>query len=216
MKNNEVYSKTFLWLFIGLLITFVSGFFLSENPTLTAKLLSVGALPILAIELVIAFIFNIFIRKINPFFAKILYLVFSITTGITFSTIFITYELTSLLSIFIVTSIIFAVLALFGYKTKKDLSKMGTIALITFIITIICSLLNYLIFKSSMFEIFLSMISIFVFMGFIAYDMKIIKALTVEIDEEKVAVYGAFTLYLDFINLLVRLIQFFGERKENQ
>lgn len=214
MKNNKLYSKVFLWLFIGLLITFCSGYILYEIPPLALTLVSVGALPILIIELVIAFVFSFFIHKINVFVARICYLLFSLITGITFSTIFLNYQLSSLLAIFLLASVIFAILAFFGYRTKKDLTKMGTILLITLIVSLVGSFLNYLFFHNNISEIIFSVIGTFVFMGFIAYDMKVIQSLAKEMDEEKVAIFGAFTLYLDFINLLVRLIQYFGKEKD--
>ena len=121
-EKNEIYPKLFTWLFVGLLITFVSGYVLAMNPELTVTVLGIGFIPIAIIELVIAFVMGIRIRKMHPFTMKICYLIFSITTGITFSAIFLTYELTSMLSIFIITAAIFAFINRDKdiYKTKSE------------------------------------------------------------------------------------------------
>lgn len=213
-QQNEIYPKLFTWLFIGLLITFTSGYVLSVNPTMAVNVLSIGFLPIVVIELVIALVMGIRIRKMNPLTTKICYLIYCITTGLTFSSLFLYYQLTSLLSIFLITAVIFAVLAIYGYKTKKDLSKFGTILLIGLIVTIILSVLNYFIFKTSSMDILLTIIGIFIFAGYIAYDMSKVKLLLNEVGEEKAAVYGAFQLYLDFINLFVRLLELFGKKDD--
>lgn len=213
-QQNEVYPKLFTWLFIGLLITFASGYILSANPTMAVNVLSIGFIPIVVIELVIALVMGIRIRKMNPITTKICYIIYCITTGITFSSLFLYYQLTSLLSIFLITAVIFAVLAIYGYKTKKDLSKFGTILLIVLIVTIILSILNYFIFKTPAMDILLTIVGIFIFAGYIAYDMGNVKWLLNEVGEEKAAVYGAFQLYLDFINLFVRLLELFGKKDD--
>ena len=75
-------------------------------------------------------------------------------------------------------------------------------------------MLNYFIFKNSTLDIAISIISILVFTFYIAYDMKVVRALAFELDEDKVAIFGAFNLYLDFINLFVRLLEIFGKEKD--
>lgn len=213
-KLVRIYPKMFTWLFFGLLITFVSGYGLSLVPTLMMRLLSVGAIPILIIELVIAVLMGFRIRKMNKSTAIICYILFSITTGVSFSVLFLQYEMFSLMSIFLITSIIFAALALYGHTTKRDLSKFGVILFVTLVVSIICSMLNYFIFKNSTLDIAISIISILVFTFYIAYDMKVVRALAFELDEDKVAIFGAFNLYLDFINLFVRLLEIFGKEKD--
>ena len=213
-QRNEIYPKLFTWLFVGLLITFVSGAVLASTPLLAVQILSIGVIPIAIIELFIAFFLGLKIRKMKPLTAKICYIIYSITTGITFSSIFLIYDLTSLISIFLITALTFAALALYGYKTKKDLSKFGIILLIALVVTIVISILNVLIFKSSMTDIVISAIGVLIFCGFIAYDMSKVKYMLNEFGEEKAAVYGAFQLYLDFINLFIRLLELFGKRND--
>ncbi len=213
-QQNELYPKVFTWLFVGLLITFTSGYILSTNLILAAQVLSIGFIPIVIIELVIALVLGLRIQKMNPLTAKILYIVYSIITGITFSSIFITYELSSLMSIFLITALTFAALAFYGYTTKKDLSRWGVILLICLLVTIIASILNYFIFKSSTTDIALSGFGVLIFCGYIAYDMQKVKSMLPALGEEKASIIGAFELYLDFINLFIRLIELFGKEKD--
>jgi len=213
-NNNQLYPKMFTWLFIGLLTTFVTGYSLSQNIVLMKNILSIGILPIFLIELGIAFYLGIRLSKMDPLTTKILYLIYSATTGITFSVLFVAFKVSSIISIFLLTSIIFGVLALYGYITKKDLTKLGTILFVALISIIIFSLINMLFIKSASFDLTLTIIGTLVFAGYIAYDINKVKYLIDYVGEEKAAVYGAFQLYLDFINLFIRLLELFGKRND--
>lgn len=213
-EKQQLYPKMFTWLFIGLLITFVSGYALYLNEELMVNLLSIGFLPIAIIELVIAFVMGIRIQKMNPMTTKILYIIYSVITGITFSTIFVAFKVSSIISIFLITAIIFGALAFYGYITKKDLTKLGTILFISIICLLIAMVLNVLIFKNSSFDLTLTIFGVLIFVGYIAYDVNKVKYLVASVGEEKAAVYGAFQLYLDFINLFIRLLELFGKRND--
>lgn len=213
-ENTQVYPKMFTWLFIGLLITFASGYALTLNEQLMIQVLALGILPIAIIEIVIALVLGIRLAKMHPLTMKILYIIYSILTGVTFSVIFVAFEVSSLISIFIITAIIFALLAFYGYTTKRDLTKIGTIALIALLAIIIAGILNIFIFKSTMFDTVLTMLGVLIFIAYIAYDVNKVKQLMLVIGEEKAAVYGAFQLYLDFINLFIRLLELFGKRRD--
>ena len=213
-ENNEVYPKMFTWLFIGLLITFATGYALSMNINMMLNILAIGVLPIAIVEIVIAIILAARIQKMNPLTTKILYIGYCILTGLTFSSIFVYFEMTSLISIFIITAIIFALLALYGYTTKKDLTKLGTIIFIGLIGILIGSLLNMFIFRSAMMDTGIAIIGVLIFVGYIAYDVNKIKYMVTYVGEDKAAVYGAFQLYLDFINLFIRLLELFGKRND--
>lgn len=213
-ENTELYPKMFTWLFIGLLITFATGYALSMNINMMLNILAIGVLPIAIVEIVIAIILAARIQKMNPLTTKILYIGYCILTGLTFSSIFVYFEMASLISIFIITAIIFALLALYGYTTKRDLTKLGTIIFIGLIGILIGSLLNMFIFKSAMMDTGIAIIGVLIFVGYIAYDVNKIKYMVAYVGEEKAAVYGAFQLYLDFINLFIRLLQLFGKRND--
>lgn len=212
--DNKIYSKMFNWLFIGLLITFISGYCLSLNEVLLMNILSIGVIPIIAVELVIAFAMGFFIQKLSPLMTKIFYIIYSITTGITFGTIFLAYRMDSIITIFLVAALLFGLLAFYGYTTKKDITKLGTLLFVALLASLIVSVLNVFFFKSSGLEFGLSLLIIVLFLGYVAYDMNNIKYLVGSMDEDKAAVFGAFQLYLDFINIFIRLLQLFGKRND--
>lgn len=214
MEENRIYSKMFNWLFIGLMISFISGYCLSLNQVLLYNILSIGFIPIIVIELLIAVLMGFRIKKMNPLTAKICYIIYSITTGITFGSIFLTYKLASVMTMFLATALIFGVLAIVGYTTKKDLTKISTLLFVALLASILVSILNIFIFKSTQVELGLSILGVFIFMGYTAYDMRNIKYLVNSLDEDKAAVYGAFQLYLDFINIFIRLLELFGKERD--
>jgi FtsH-binding integral membrane protein len=132
------------------------------------------------------------------------------------SFIFLAYTRTSIASVFLITAGTFAVMALIGYTTKTDLSSMGKILFMALIGVILATIVN-LFLKSSMFDYILSWIGVAVFVGLTAYDTQKIKQMLMYQDEadergQKVALLGALSLYLDFINLFIHLLRIFGSR----
>ncbi|MBQ2639551.1 MAG: Bax inhibitor-1/YccA family protein [Bacilli bacterium] len=214
MDNNSLYAKMFGWLFMGLLVTFATGYCLSLNQELMVQVLTIGIIPIIIIEIVIAVFLGMRIAKMNPITTKVLYIIFSVITGITFSAIFVAYKVSSIIYIFLLTSLIFGILAFYGFITKKDLTKLGAILFVSLIVMIIASLLNVFLLKSSSLDLGLTILGILVFTLYIAYDVNRVKLLMDAVGEEKAAVYGAFQLYLDFINLFIRLLELFGKRND--
>lgn len=213
--RNEVYSKVFMWLFIGLAVTFGTGYFLSLNETMVQNLFSGGSVfIILIVEIGIALFFGLRVAKMSKITAMICYLVYCFVTGLTFSTLFIAYEMTSIISVFAITSLLFLIFAVYGKLTKRDLSSLGTFLFMALLGVIIASILGIFI-QSSTLVIVINVVTIVVFLGYIAYDIKVIEQLCNQIGEDNVAIYGAFQLYLDFINVFITLLQMFGDYNNN-
>ena len=210
---NRVYSKVFTWLFLGLLICFGTGYGLYLNQDLMVTTLKTYLIPIIIAELVIAVILSFRIQKLKPITTKILYLLFTAITGVTFSSLFVVYDLGSIIFIFLLTAIIFGILAFYGYITKRDLTNIGVILLVTLLVVIVASILNAIFFHSGSLNLGITILGALVFIGFIAYDMQKVKRMLPTIGEEKAAVFGAFQLFLDFINLFIRLLELFGKKK---
>ena len=145
----------------------------------------------------------------QPTTAKISYLLYTFFSGLTFSSIFITYKLESIILVFAITSVLFLIFAVIGYFTKIDLSKIGTFLLMILIGVIICTIVNIFL-QNSTFDLILSIICIVAFLGFVAYDVQKIKHLNGFMLEDNLAVMGAFELYLDFINIFIDLLRIFG------
>ena len=204
--ENKLYSKIYLWLFLGLLVSFLTGYFVSTNVNMLFNLIKPGyVIGILIIEVFIAIFLSARITKMQPMTAKILYFVYSFTTGLSLSFVFVVYE---------ITSIIFGIFAFIGKVTKLDLSKISTVLLMGLIALVLVTLINLFI-GSEIIDLILCYAGIIIFLGYIAYDMQKVKYLQNVIpDQENLSIFCAFQLYLDFINLFYRLISLFGKSKD--
>ena len=209
--ENKVYSKVYLWLFAGLLVTFFTGIYTANNTDAMAVIFTKGYyLMFVLVELVLAIFLSARIHKMQPTTAKISYLLYTFISGLTFASLFVVYKLESILLVFAITAILFLLFALIGHFTKMDLSKLGTYLFMMLIGVILCTIVNIFL-KNSTFDIIISAISIIVFLGFIAYDIQKIKRLNGYLAEDNLAVIGAFELYLDFINIFIDLLRLFGK-----
>ena len=211
MKNKFI-SKVFAWLCIGLLITFGIGYAVTLNEELTYLLLSNWGI-ISIIEVISCIVLTIFINKMSNTTAKLLYLLHCALTGVTFTAVFLAFELTSILWVILATAIIFGVFAAIGSKLKIDLSGFGTFLLIALLGILVLTLLNIFLLDSAL-NMTISFVSIFIFSGYIAYDMnRIIKLSHFELDD-KYAVFWAFELYLDIINIILDLLNLTGNSRD--
>lgn len=210
---NQIFSKVFMWLFIGLALTFGVAYTISGNQTMIENLFSDGKyLFIWIIEFVVVIVLCTRINKMSFMTSVILFLLYSFLTGLTLSSIFIIYNISSIIWIFAITAGILLIFGMIGYFTNLDLTKLGTFLFMGLIALIVAYLVNMFV-GSESFDMALSMISIVIFIGFIAYDIQVIKKKMVMIeDENKLAIYGAFQLYLDFINIFLDLLRLFGKR----
>ncbi len=213
MENNKAFGKVFMWMFIGLLITFLTGYVVSSNDNILYNIFSGGTYFILIIiELVLVVYLSARIHKMQVTTARIVFILYSFVSGLTFGSIFIVFKMSSIMLIFLITAILFGIFALIGRFTKLDLTKAGTILLMMLLGIVICTFVNVFL-KNDTLDLFVSYISIIVFLGFTAYDMQKIKMLSYEFDDEdKIAIIGALELYLDFINIFIDLLRIFGKR----
>ena len=212
---NKILSKVFAWMFVGLLITFLTGYYVSLNEFALARIFSgYTYIIVLIIEFILVIYLSARITKMNPTTARICFLLYSFVTGITFGGIFIVYELTSIVYTFLITAIIFGVCALIGKTTKLDLTKIGSYLIIGLFGVILCSVVNIFL-KSSAFAMLLSIGTVIIFLGLTAYDVQKIQKLEGVIPEENLPIYGALELYLDFINIFIELLKIFGKAKDN-
>lgn len=211
---KEIYSKTFLFMFLGLLATgiiswytYSSGIFINiiQNGFFEALLIA---------EVLFVFIFSALLRKMGPTSTQIMFFIYAALNGVTLSVIFAAYELNSIVIIFFASAALFAVFALIGHYTSIDLSKIAPYLFGILIIGVIVSIINLFVGNNSI-DIIISWVLLVVFFGITAYDIQKVKRLansgTMEL--EKIHVYAAFELYLDFINIFLRILRLFGRRK---
>ncbi len=212
--TRNLFAKIFMWLCLGLLITFGVGYSIQNNEPLINKLFSGGTYIIIwIVEIVLAIILSARIHKMNPLTAGCLYIIYTALTGLTFSTIFILYKLTSIIFVFIITAGVLFVFGLIGYFTKIDLSKIGTYLMIAILSIIVLSVVSIFV-KSVALDFGIIALSLLVFVAYIAYDIQMIKRRLYSFgNTDSLAIYGAFQLYIDFINIFLDLLSLFGKEK---
>jgi len=137
---------------------------------------------------------------------------FAALMGLSFATIFVVYNMGSIVSAFMAAAVLFGVMSGYGYFTKKNLDSLGQFMFIGLIAIIIASIINIFV-GSTVFQMVISAIAIIVFLGLTAYDTQKIREIVSYDNDGKAEVMGALSLYLDFINIFLSLLQLFGDRK---
>lgn len=214
-------AKVYKHMSIALIVSGLVSFLLSQSPSLMqaifdTRLKLLVILAPLALVLFTSFKFH----SLTSLQIRTLLYIFASVIGVSLSSIFLIYTTQSIAKIFFITSSIFALMSLYGYTTKKDLTNFGSFLIMALIGLIIVGLVNIFL-KSSGFQLIISVIGVFIFIGFTAYDTQKIKKYYIElvnidanqIEIDKIAILGALNLYMDFINLFVHLLHLFGKKK---
>ena len=210
--ENRFLTKVFRWFGLGLLITFITAFYTSTNVTLLNLMFGTsGYLIIFILEIVLAIWLTSRIRRMESGLTKILYIAYSILTGLTFASIFIIYEISSIIFVFLATSLIFLIFSMLGKNSRIDLRKVGVYLVVALFSIIILELINIFIMNSTL-DMVLCIVGIIVFIGYVYYDINIIANYYDETDN--MAIIGAFNLYLDFINIFIKLLRLFGRKRD--
>jgi FtsH-binding integral membrane protein len=207
---GRVYSHMGLAVFTSMIVSFLVG----TNPALLTFFFT-GALkwvvifaPLIAI-LAVSFAMDKFSKSALTIFLH----GFAAIMGLSFATIFAVFNMGSIVSAFMSAAILFAVMSGYGYFTKKNLDSIGQFMFIGLIAIIIASIVNIFI-GSTVMQMVISAISVIVFLGLTAYDTQRIREMVSVDNDGKAEVMGALSLYLDFINLFISLLQLFGSRKD--
>ena len=219
-------AKTFGLMFLGLLVTFGIAFYLSN--TLHGWFLMYRALTavpylhmiILVAELVVVIAMSAMIQKISPAVAAVCFFVYAVLTGLTFGIIFTAYSVGTLALIFGFTALYFGGMAVFGYVTKVDLSRLRTILLGGLIALIVVNVLMLFIPGLQVLDRVMCTIGVVIFLAFTAYDTQKLKAYYEGFQGDdamlkKASIISALELYLDFINLFLYLLRLFGKANKN-
>lgn len=214
-ETNNTMIKVFFRMFLGLLATGLTAWYTYQSGLYITILSGVSYAVVAIIELLVVLLFSFLFRKLSPLAVTILFYLYAFINGITLSVIFAVFEINSIFYAFFATSLLFGGLALYGYITKKDMTKFGSILMATLIVGLVVSIINLFI-GNSLIDIVLDWVMLFVFCGLTIYDMNKIKNMSQEIEyeSEKLYVYGAMELYLDFINIFIRLLSIMGRRRD--
>lgn len=215
--QSQFFTKVFTWMFVALTITGFTAFTVSTNPSwMEAIYYSNLKWLVMLAPLGLVFLIGGRIERMSAMMTTILFFVFSVLMGVSMSYIFMVYTASSITSTFFICSATFAAMAGIGYFTKKDLTKMGSYLYMALIGLILTSVVNWFIGSSIVYWLS-SGIGILIFTGLTIYDTQRLKELAhaYNTDEEmmqKGAIYGALSLYLNFINLFIYMLRFLGDR----
>lgn len=211
--------KVYVWMTMALAIT---GFTAYGVATSSGILEAIYTNPILFWGLIIAEFALVIsvsaaINKLSLTVATLMFILYSVINGALMSYIFLAYTTTSVATVFFITAGTFGVMALIGYTTKVDLSSMGKILFMALIGLVIATVVNLFV-KSDGFTMILSYVGVLIFVGLTAYDTQKIKQMLLQAPDagegaQKLALLGALTLYLDFINLFIYLLRILGKRE---
>jgi len=212
VANSGVMRGVYGWMGGGLLLTALVSLITASSPALLQAILGNRILFYALVfgELGLVVAISGAINRISSATASLLFLLYAALNGLTMSTIFVVYTQSSIASTFLITAGMFGAMSLYGYLTKSDLSSWGSFLFMGLIGVVIASLVNIFL-QSSMLGWVMSLCGILVFTGLTAYDTQKIKQMGGS--GRKGAILGALTLYLDFINMFLLLLRFFGNRR---
>lgn len=212
--------KVYTWMALAMVITGITAYGVATSPAILEMIFGNRAVffGLIIAELALVFGVSAMINRISLATATLMFIAYSVVNGATLSSIFLLYTMESIGQVFFITAGTFGAMALIGYTTKTDLTSMGKILMMGLIGIIIASLVNMFVGSTGM-QTVISYIGVLIFVGLTAYDSQKIKHMLMTQDgadegAQKLALIGALTLYLDFINLFIYLLRIFGGKRE--
>jgi Integral membrane protein, interacts with FtsH len=210
-------QKVYVWMCTALLITAATAYVVSGSEAILSLIFSskISFYVLLFAQLGLVWYLTASIQKLTLNTASILFVIYSFLTGVMLSSIFVVYTSASITSTFVVTAATFGAMSLYGYTTKRDLTSWGNLLFMALLGLVIASVVNLFLNNETIYWI-TTYAGVLIFVGLTAYDTQKIKALVTAEDTElsqKLAILGALSLYLDFINLFLYLLRFLGRKK---
>jgi len=213
-------ARVFMRMFAALLVTAAVSFAIYQAGA-EAFLEAYPAVIIIAViaQLIVVFVLAFRVMKMSPAVSNVMFFIYAVLTGITLSVIFIAYELGTIFQAFAISALMFGAMAIYGTITKRDLTGMGSFLRMALIGLILASILNLFFMNDTMFMI-INYVGVLIFVGLTAYDTQRIKNMLAEANAEnaeeaikKISVMGALILYLDFINIFLKILAILGRRR---
>jgi len=211
---NSAMGRVYGHMGVAVLISMIASVLVASSPALMAMLFGTGLKWVVMFAPLVAVLgMSLAYERMSKSTLQMLLYGFAVLMGLSFATIFIVYQIGSIVSAFMGAAILFSTLSFYGYFTKKDLSSWGTFLIVGLIALIITSIVNIFI-GSSVLAMTLSAVAIIIFLGLTAYDTQRIRELVTYENDGKAEVMGALSLYLNFINIFLSLLQLFGNRND--
>ena len=212
--------KVFVWMSLALAITGLTAYGVATSPTILSLIFSskVTFFGLIIAEFALVFAISGAINRLSLSTATMLFILYSVINGATLSSIFFAFSVATIGKVFFITAGTFGAMALVGYTTKTDLTSMGKLLFMALLGIIIASVVNMFVASSGL-DLILSYVGVLVFVGLTAYDTQKIKQMCQTAPDagesaQKLALIGALSLYLDFINLFLYLLRIFGNNRD--
>ena len=215
VSRLDFFSKVMGYLALGLGLSAIGALAGNYMMPLLGQAYMFAMLFFMGAELVLAFVIGRNLERSSTASVRALFVTYSLINGITLSVILSIYTTASILMAFVTSAVVFGSLCMIGRTTKLDLTRMGTFFMAGLVSCIILSLANIFIFRASGLDIALCYIETLLFMGITVYDMQMIDRYYSQSESENLAIFAALQLELDFINLLIRVLQIFGVRNSD-
>jgi FtsH-binding integral membrane protein len=212
---NTAMLRVYNNMFLAVIVSMLAGMLVSSSPGLM-QFFFTGALKWVVIFAPLAAVFALgFLQeKMSVPALRLSLFGFSALMGLSFAGIFIVYTVGSIVSAFMGAAVLFGTMSFYGYFTRRDLSGMGQMLFVGLIAIIIASIINIFL-GNSLFQMVISAVAILIFLGLTAYDTQRLRELvSYERDTQRAEIMGALSLYLNFINLFIHLLQIFGVRRD--
>lgn len=217
-RQVSIVNKAYLWMCAALGVTGITSVVCASNIYFMSWLFTTpsASIGLIIAQLVIAIVLSFRITKMSYTTARVLFLLYAFTLGVSLSSIFLAYSATSIAATFFICSAMFGAMAAYGHFTKKDLSSWGKILIMVLVGLILATVVNIFL-GSNTIQWVCSIVGVVLFAALTAYDANKIRQLAYLEEGEmtsKLAVMGAFSLYLDFVNLFLYLLRFFGGSRD--
>ena len=215
---STVMRKVYVRMFLALVVTAFTALYVASSPALLTTILGSRAIffGLIIAELAVVFILSGRIHKLSTATAALLFYLYAILNGVVFSSIFVVYELGSIAYTFFITAGVFGAMSVYGLVTKNDMTRFGSYCVMALFGLIIATVVNIFV-ASSTLDWIISFVGVALFIGLTAWDTQKIKNAAYEVEPSqmgKLATIGALSLYLDFINLFLYLLRFFGRSND--
>ena len=223
-QSRKFIAGVFSWMFVALGVSSIAAYLFANTPALLRLLFdpATGQATILfwvAMFSPLAFvlIMSYGVNRISYLGLSLLYIAYSVATGISLSFILLVYTSSSVSGVFLTSSVVFGIMAIAGYTTKTDLTKFGSLMMMLLVGIIVATIVNFFLHSSGL-SMLISYIGVAVFVGLTAYDVQKLKRIGAGLEygdasAKKMALMGGLTLYLDFVNLFLFLLRIFGRRR---
>lgn len=222
VTDRTFLNRVFTWMALALSMTALTAYYFSSSPSLLQMLYTQQGMTTLGYIVMFApigfvLLLSAGIKRFNAQTMAILFAAYAVIMGMSLNFIFLMYTPASIYKTFGIAAGMFAIMAFTGYTTKTDLSRFGSLMMMGLIGIILASVINFFL-RSAVMDYIVSIIGVLVFTGLTAYDVQKIKRIGQQINTDtsmgqKMALMGALTLYLDFINLFLYLLRFLGDRR---